>query len=96
MTETRRERANVEILPREATGTAASTPLRVELADPEGDLLREIADPVFTPHDVRLTYRMALRTMERVDWKKVNQAIIDRWGITTLKRIKTWAWKEQS
>lgn len=67
--------------------------VRIELADPEGDLLREIADPVFTRNDVRLTYRLALRSQDRVDWGKVNRAIIERWSLTTLKQIKSWAWK---
>jgi len=67
--------------------------VRIELADPEGDLLREIADPVFTVKDVRLTYRLALRSQDRVDWGKVNRAIIERWSVRTLSSIKAWAWK---
>ena len=67
--------------------------VRIELADPEGQLLEEIADPRMTRNDVRLTYRLALRSQDRVDWGKVNRAIIERWSATTLKQIKAWAWK---
>jgi hypothetical protein len=67
--------------------------VRIELADPEGDLLREIADPAMSRHDVRLTYRLALRSQDRVDWAKVNEAIIHRWSLSTLRNIKAWAWK---
>ena len=68
--------------------------VRIELADPEGDLLREIADPKMTRNDVRLTYRLALRSQDRVDWGKVNRAIIERWSETALLLIKKWAWQD--
>ena len=67
--------------------------VRIELADPEGDLLQEIADPVMRVADVRLTYRLALRSQDRVDWGKVNRAIIERWSLRTLSSIKSWAWR---
>ena len=68
--------------------------VRIELADPEGDLLREIADPDMRINDVRLTYRLALRSQDRVDWGKVNRAIIERWSLAALERIKAFAWKQ--
>ena len=67
--------------------------VRIELADPEGQLLEEIADPKMTRRDVALTYRLALRSRDRVDWGKVNRAIIDRWSSSALGWIKEFAWK---
>jgi hypothetical protein len=82
-----------QMLPRDTTGTPADSAVRIELADPEGDLLREIADPEMKRNDVRLTYRLALRSQDRVDWGKVNRAIIERWSERTLSHIKAWAWE---
>lgn len=67
--------------------------VRVELADPEGTLLREIADSHLTRDDVALTYAMAMRGGEEVDWSKVNHAILDRWSMAALRYVKTEAWK---
>lgn len=67
--------------------------VRVELADPEGTLLREIADPQLTRDDVAMSYAMAMRGTEQVDWPKVNRAILERWSMAGLKYVKTEAWK---
>ena len=66
--------------------------MRIELADPEGQLLGEIADPKMTRRDVALTYRLALKTQDRVDWPKVNEAIVRRWSVAALKYIRAFAW----
>lgn len=63
------------------------------LCDPEDVLLREIADKRMKREDVALSYALALRTPDEVDWPKVNHAIIDRWSMSALKWIKTYAWK---
>ena len=42
--------------------------------------------------DIAQTYALALRSEEFVDWKKINNMIIDRWSITGLERIKKLAW----
>lgn len=67
---------------------------RIELADCERTLLEEIARPEMTRRDVAKTYALALRSSERnrVDWKKVNRAIIDRWSPSGLDWIKQQAW----
>jgi hypothetical protein len=68
--------------------------VRFELGDPEGQLLKEIADPSMTRRDVALTYGLAIRSgKERVDWPKVNRAIVDRWSLSALEWIKDFAWK---
>lgn len=66
---------------------------RIELADPQGQLLEEIADPMMTRRDVALTYAFALRDPDRVDWPAVNGAIVNRWSMSALGYIKDVAWK---
>ena len=70
------------------------TDVRIELADPEGQLLEEIANPKMTRRDVAMTYRLALRNADRVDWPKVNWAIAERWSLSALQWIKKFAWTE--
>ena len=67
--------------------------LRVEMIDPQGELLREVADSRMKRDDVALTYAFALRSRDEIDWLKVNEAIIDRWSLSALKYIKERAWK---
>ena len=71
----------------------AEQSVRIELADPEGQLLEEIGNPAMRRRDVALTYRLAARrSQDRVDWGKVNRAIIDRWSVSGLEWIKKFAW----
>jgi hypothetical protein len=63
------------------------------MVDPEGQLLREIADERMTRDDVAMTYAFAIRQQDEVDFAKVNRAIMDRWSLAALKYIKTKAWK---
>jgi len=70
-------------------------PVRIELADPEGQLLEEIADPKMTRRQVALTYGLAVRgDQSRVDWPRVNRAIVARWSPSTLEWIKKFAWRQ--
>ena len=71
------------------------TVTRIELADPQGQLLEEIADPRMKRRDVAMTYRLALRS-HGVDWPRVNAAIIERWSMRALSQIKAFAWGEQN
>ena len=66
--------------------------MRIELADCEATLLREIADGTLRQRDIAQTYALALRSSEPVDWRKVNHAIVARWSFSGLERIKTLAW----
>ena len=65
-----------------------------ELAACESVLLREIAMPEMRRRDIAQTYRLALQSSERdkIDWKKVNAAIIERWSVSALTWIKEQAW----
>jgi hypothetical protein len=67
--------------------------VRVDLVDPEGTILNEIADPRMKRDDVALTYAFAIRQRAEMDWSKVNHAIIDRWSLSALKYIKERAWR---
>lgn len=69
------------------------TPFHIELIDTTRVLLDKIASPEFRQPDIALTYAMAIRSSDPTDWKKVNAAIVARWSISGLERIKTRAWK---
>lgn len=71
----------------------ADTRVRIELADPEGYLLEEIANPQMRRRDVAMTYRLALKSADRVNWGTVNRAIISRWSVSALEWIKAEACK---
>jgi hypothetical protein len=68
---------------------------RCEFADPEGYLLEEIANPAMKRLDVAKTYRLILHSTgrERVNWRTVNTAIIERWSVPSLEWIKKYAWR---
>lgn len=66
---------------------------QVRLANPEGQLLGEIADPTMTVRDVTQAYALALLDQDAVRWPVVNRAIIARWSMAALDRVKRDAWK---
>jgi hypothetical protein len=74
------------------------TPMHVELVDPAGVMLREIADKRMKRDDVALTYAFALRQSfdprcaDEIDFALVNHRIIERWSMNALKYIKERAW----
>ncbi len=65
----------------------------IEMLDVERALLDEIADPRMKRDDVALAYAFGLRQHAEVDWRKVNEAIIDRWSPSGLEYVKGKAWK---
>lgn len=70
--------------------------MRIELCDCENVLLREIECKESTQKGVAMTYAMALCSSEnkdRIDWRKVNDAIAARWGQKAILRVKNKAWK---
>lgn len=72
---------------------------RMELADPEAQLLAEIADKTMKRRDVAMTYRLAIRACRgpdgaTVNWHKVNEAIVGRWSLSALVFIKKTAWED--
>lgn len=55
-------------------------------------LLREIAEKQLKQKDIALTYAMAIKSKHEgaddFDWQPINQAIIARWSMSGLERIK--------
>jgi hypothetical protein len=68
--------------------------IRIEMADCENQLLREIVDHRLTRREVAKTYRLAMDSSEckKVNWAKVNMAIVQRWSPYALEWIKKQAW----
>ena len=66
--------------------------MKIELADCTNAILREIDNPRLYRKDIAMTYALALRSSEEVDWAKVNKAIMNRWSSSGLKFIKEQAW----
>jgi hypothetical protein len=71
-----------------------SETMQIELADCENQLLREIVDHRLTRRDVAKTYALTLKSSEarKVNWAKVNLAIVERWSPYALEWIKKQAW----
>ncbi len=63
-----------------------------ELFDCTNVLLREIANSEARQKDIASTYGLALRSSDPTDWIAVNKAIINRWSLSGLKRIKDMVW----
>jgi len=55
-------------------------------------LLQEIVNPDCKKSNVAKAYALALRSSWPTDFKKVNKAIVDRWGLNGLQYIKEMAW----
>jgi hypothetical protein len=64
---------------------------------PEVALLMECSIPEISRNNIARTYRSAIESEhngeERIDWEKVNAAIIERWSKSGLQYIKRRAWK---
>lgn len=65
---------------------------KIELMSTTETLLEEISNKELHKKDIAQTYALALKSSEKTDWGKVNQAIIDRWSLSALKDIKEWVW----
>lgn len=73
-----------------------TNPLRIEIVDPEATILREIADRTLHQRDIAQTYALISRQISqqtgKVDWLSINRAIIERWSVSGLGRVKRLAW----
>lgn len=65
--------------------------MKIEIVDVFGTIQREIAAGC-TQRQVAQTYALGLHSSDETDWAKVNRAIIDRWSVSGLERIKNMAW----
>jgi len=62
---------------------------RIEVCDPEELIERECTDPVITRDNVASSYALAMRvTSRKVDWSRINRAIVARWSMAGLVYIK--------
>ncbi len=66
--------------------------IKVELACCTNVLLDEISNKKMKQKDIAQTYRLARDSSDKTDWIEVNSAIIERWSMSGLKRIKEMAW----
>ena len=68
-----------------------------ELACCESTMLTELTWKETTQKSLALSYALASVSSERsrIDWKKVNEAIITRWSWAGLQRVKKLAWKHR-
>lgn len=67
--------------------------VKIELCDCENILLREIGDKHFYRNDIATTCALAImQKTEKVDWAKVNRAILKRWSYSGFVYIKNRAW----
>lgn len=66
--------------------------MKIEMVDCVNTILREIAMPEIHQKDIAQSYALALRSSEKIDWAVINKAIIDRWSMAGLKKIKTMAY----
>lgn len=66
--------------------------MRMTLVAPTEQLLVAIADKRMFRDDIALDYALCLNDPE-VDWRRVNEAILDRWSMAGLRYIKARAWK---
>ena len=69
----------------------ATDNLRFEIACVEDVIENEIAQGL-NQKQIAQTYALGLRSSWPTDWKRVNEAIIKRWSLSGLKRIKQMAW----
>lgn len=61
--------------------------------DCEDAILGEIADKAFTRDSIAQTYAFCLISDEKIDFPKINRAIVERWSRNALVYIKEKAWK---
>lgn len=70
--------------------------MRMEMMCCESTLIDEIKIKKVKRLHIAQTYRLALESSDnkerRIDWAKVNKAIMDRWSFSGLKYIKDMAW----
>jgi hypothetical protein len=66
--------------------------VRIEFWDCTETMLREIAHPSIRQKHVAQSYALAIRSSYPTDWAVINRAIIARWSVSGLERIKNLAW----
>lgn len=78
------------------SGPTYSLKVRINPESSKAIILEEIGDRSFRQKDIAYTYYLIMlyaTDPDAVDWASINQAIIDRWSVSGLKRVKKMAWK---
>lgn len=70
--------------------------MRINLVCCSQVILQEVATKQFKQKDIALTYAMAIKSKsdgaDDFEWGPINEAIIARWSMSGLERIKKRAW----
>ena len=71
--------------------------VRIRLCNCESVLMLEAVTKGITRKSIAMTYRLAMEQEkdtdgEKIDWQKVNAAIVKRWSLSGLMHIKKLAW----
>ena len=67
--------------------------VKIELMKCEKTIIEEIGKKQFKRNNVAISYALCIVSLEKVNWTKVNNLIIERWSISGLEYIKKKAWK---
>lgn len=71
----------------------------IKMQNCESVLLMECGIPQIKRNSIAITYRLAMEAeregREKIDWSKVNAAIIERWSKSGLQYIKNRAWRSE-
>ena len=67
--------------------------MKIELMFCEETILQEIADKNFTRDSIAITYAFCMDSSEKVDFAKINKAIVTQRSRSALEYIKKEAWK---
>ena len=67
--------------------------MKAELMFCEETILQEIANKEVTRDNVAVTYAFCMGSSEKVDFARINRAIVDRWSYSALAYIKKKAWE---
>ena len=62
--------------------------VKMELIFCEKTILDEIENKKFKREDIALTYYFCILSKEKIDWERINEAMIERWSFGGLKYIK--------
>lgn len=67
--------------------------MEIERMSREEGIIEEIKSGDFTRDEIALTYAFCRESSEKIDWLKVNIAILNRWSLSGLNYIKSKASK---
>ena len=62
--------------------------MMIQLMDCERTILEEIKNKQARQKDVAVTYAFCILSDEDIDWNRIHHAILDRWSMSGLNKIK--------